>query len=532
MVLKYKEHIFKLWLFVFISISHGILTAQPISLSARKMKSIQIDGHGGQLLKGNVQFEQQGSRVYCDEAEYDPQTESLKGYGDVKIVNAEGTVVTGNTLIFDNATHTAKVDGNVKLVDNTMTLLTPWLQYNTQTRVGWYGSGGVITDKKTKLTSVSGSYNPVSKTLFFKQNVVLQTPDYTIKTDTLQYNTQSKTARFFSFTQLEYETQTMVFERGNYSTETEQGTFYQKVGMFDNDKTLVADSVYVNKKNKRGTAYKNVFLVDSVENWRVWGQKADYTKNTGEITITGNPLALQIDKSDSFFIKADTLFYSKDSATQYQKIKAWWNVKFKRNNVSGTSKTLEYQSVDSTFKLRGNPVLWDSLTRMSGDTINLFLKNKKLSHSTMYQHGFIAMQEDETRFSQISGDSMTHLLDANQKLTQTLVHKNGKSVYFMREKDSISSVFDIECSNIKFNFTNNKISNVYFYIKPIGKIYPLDLFPQEKNKLPGFKWDIENKPNRSIFGSQFTPLIPKTSYALNPKKANPSKKGKKKKDKK
>ena len=150
----------------------------------------------------------------------------------------------------------------------------------------------------------------------------------------------------------------------------------------------------------------------------------------------------------------------------------------------------------------------------------------------MYQHGFIAMQEDETRFSQISGDSMTHLLDANQKLTQTLVHKNGKSVYFMREKDSISSVFDIECSNIKFNFSNNKITKVYFYIQPIGNNYPLDLFPQEKNKLPGFKWDIENKPKRSLFGSQFTPFIPKTSYALNPKKANPSKKSKKKKDKK
>ncbi len=102
----------------------------------------------------------------------------------------------------------------------------------------------------------------------------------------------------------------------------------------------------------------------------------------------------------------------------------------------------------------------------------------------------------------------------------------------MREKDSISSVFDIECTNIRFQFANNKISNVYFYEQPIGKIYPLELFPQEKNRLAGVKWDIENKPKRNIFGSQFTPLIPKTSYALNPKKSNNNKKGKKKKEKK
>lgn len=532
MLPRYKEHHFKLWLLVLFALCKANLIAQPISLSARKMKSIQINGHGGQLLKGNVQFEQQGSRVFCDEAEYDPQTESLKGYGDVKIINAEGAVVTGNTLIFDNATHTARVEGNVKLVDNTMTLLTPWLQYHTQTKVGWYGNGGVITDKKTKLTSVSGSYNPTSKTLFFKQNVLLQTPDYTIKTDTLQYLTQSKTAKFFSFTQLEYETQTMVFERGTYNTETEQGTFYQKVGLFDNDKTLVADSLYVNKKNRKGTAYKNVYLIDSVENWRVWGQKADYAKNTGEITISGNPLALQIDKKDSFFIKADTLFYSKDSATQVQKIKAWFHVIFKRNNVSGTAKNMNYQSVDSSFKLSGNPVLWDSLTRMSGDTIRLFLKNKKLNSSTMYQHGFIAMKEDDLHYSQVAGDSMTHLLDNNQKLTQTLVHRNGKSVYFMRENDSINSVFDISCSNIRFQFKNQKINSVYFYVQPEGKIYPLELFPADKEKLPGFVWDIQNKPKPTDFGTQFIPIIPKTTYTLNPKKTETSKKGRKRKEKK
>lgn len=517
MLLQYKEHKFKHWLVVFFAITAGNLLSQPISLSARKMKSIQIDGHGGQLLKGNVKFEQQGSTVYCNEAEYDPQSESLKGFGDVKIVNLDGTIVTGNTLFFDNLLHTAKVEGNVKLVDNTMTLTTPWLQYNTITKVGWYGSGGVIIDKETKLTSVSGSYNPAKKVLYFKKNVILQTPDYTIKTDTLQYQTQSKVAKFFSFTQIEYGNQTILFERGTYNTETGQGEFFQKFGLFDNEKTLVADSVSINKKSQVGKAYGNVWIIDSAENWQIWGQKAFYTKNSSEMKVVGNPMALQTDKKDSFFIKGDTLFYSKDSLKQ-QKIRSWKNVKFKRNNVSGTANFLAYNSLDSTFRLRGNPVLWDSLTRMSGDSINLFLKRKKLSHSTMYKHGFISLKEDELRFSQISGDSMTHWLDSNQKITQTLVHKNGKSIYYTREKDTISSVFEVKCTDIKFQFLNNKINKVYFYQEPEGKIYPLELFPIEKEKLPGFIWDIENKPSRNYFSNQFTPLIPKSIYNLNIRK--------------
>jgi hypothetical protein len=60
----------------------------------------------------------------------------------------------------------------------------------------------------------------------------------------------------------------------------------------------------------------------------------------------------------------------------------------------------------------------------------------------------------------------------------------------------------------------------------------LDLFPSDKQKLSGFIWDIQNKPKQSAFGSQFTPYIPKTGYTLNPKKAESSKKGRKKKEKK
>ena len=129
---------------------------------------------------------------------------------------------------------------------------------------------------------------------------------------------------------------------------------------------------------------------------------------------------------------------------------------------------------------------------------------------------------------------MTHWLDSNQKITQTLVNKNGKSIYYTREKDTISSVFEVKCTDIKFQFLNNKINQVYFYQEPEGKIYPLELFPVEKEKLPGFIWDIENKPTRNYFGAQFIPIVPKSIFNLNILKSQiQTKKNKKtKKDKK
>lgn len=532
MISSYKGHIFKLILAIYCLVGIRPLFAQPISLSAGKMKSIQIDGHSAQLLKGNVQFEQQGSRVYCDEAEYDPISETLKGMGNVRIVNSEGSVVTGLILNFDNKNHTARVEGNVKLTDNSMVLTTPWIQYNTTTRLGWYGAGGNIVDKSTKLSSLSGTYNPNTKTLFFKKNVILQNPDYIIKTDTLQYHTDTKVARFFSYTQIDYDNQTLVFEKGNYNTEKEIGNFYSKVGVFDIGKILICDTLLVQKKNRSGQAFGKVWMIDSQEHWQIWGQKATFTKFNNELTITGNPMALQAEKNDSFFIKADTLYYNKDSATRIQNIQAIGTMRFMRGRSFGLSKLMNYSSKDSAFKLRGLPVLWDSLTRMSGDSINLFMKNDKLNRSTIYKNAFICIKEDSKRFSQVSGDSMTHLLDKNQKLTQTLVNRNGKSLYYLRENDSINSVFDVTCKDIRFNFENGKISKVYFFVEPEGQIYPLDQFPADKSKLKGFVWDIENRPNRSYFKSGFTIAIPKVAYGFSNRKFFTSEKKKKQKDKK
>ena len=61
-----------------------------------------------QWLRENVRFEQSGSMVFCDEAEYDPATEDLVGRGNVRITNPDGATVTGKTLEYNNATHITK----------------------------------------------------------------------------------------------------------------------------------------------------------------------------------------------------------------------------------------------------------------------------------------------------------------------------------------------------------------------------------------------------------------------------------------
>jgi len=503
------------------------LSAQPIALKARRMKSIQIDGHSAQLLKGNVQFEQQGSTVFCDEAEYDPKTESLKGIGNVKIINNSGSVVTGNYLFYDNKTHIARVEGKVELRDKSMKLSTPWLQYNTQTKLGWYGSGGEIIDNETYLKSLTGSFNPNTHTLYFRRKVILQTPDYVIQTDTLQYNSESKSARFFTYTQINTEEQQIVFNKGEYNTESKKGYFYDQVGIFSKQKFLLCDTAWVNEAKKSGVASGKIWYMDSSNRWQLWGDRALYNQGTGTTKIFNNAIALQTENKDSLWLKGDTLVNIKDTIKKIQTTQALLNVKLLQKSTAATAQIMKFSSVDSTLRLRIQPVLWDSISRFSGDSINMVWKNNQLKEGALFPKAFIAIQDEPDAFSQIQGDSIHYFLNEKQRMKSAFVYRNGKSIYNIKDADTLHSVFTVDCKDMKFLFKEGRVNTVHFYHEPQGNLYPKAQFDVTKKQLDRFKWDIENKPKRADFNLPNAVVMRKIQYNSVPDISPKTKKKKK-----
>lgn len=511
-----RQHKIMAWRMQFIILLLSIialpqLQAQAISLQAGRMKSLKKGDKTVQWLRENVRFEQSGSQVFCDEAEYDPQTEDLLGRGNVRITNSDGATVTGRTLEYNNATHIAKVSGGVTLTDGSMTLTTPWIQYNTQTKVGWYGARGLIKDKQTTLTSTSGSYNPSIKTLFFKNKVVLTTPDYTVKTDTLQYRTDTKKAQFFALTQLDYLSKTLVFQRGYYLTEAETGQFNGQVALFDSGKVILCDTLHFEKKVQRGEAHGHVVILDTIDHYRVWGEHALYRGNQKAFSVWNHALAIQGNTPTPFRITADTLHYNTDSSNPTA-LKAIHHVAFSQDKASGTCHTLTSLRSDSTFYFHGNPVLWDSTSRLSGDSMEMLVKQQKIQSLKAFPNAFVAIQEDTLHYSQIQGDSMMQQFTPQQQLQSVQVFGKAQSIYFLRDADTLQSANLVSCNRMNIHFAKGKIETIAFYEKPIGVLYPLNQLPATEAKLPKFLFDIQNKPNTQTFIPQYNPSIPELPY--------------------
>ena len=128
------------------------------------------------------------------------------------------------------------------------------------------------------------------------------------------------------------------------------------------------------------------------------------------------------------------------------------------------------------------------------------------------------MHEDTGHFSQISGADMDNYFTPENKLKTIRVKGDGKSIYFIKEKDSaITTANSVQYGNMQIDLDSNRVSGVRFYGNPSGTLYPMGDFPKEQKTLPGFIWDEGNRPEATTFKAPFpVPPLPARHSGSNP----------------
>ena len=150
-----------------------------------------------QKLIGNVEIWHDSTFFYCDSAYHFENENRLEAYDHVKIVMQDSVTLTSDKLIYDSETRVAEVYDNITLTDQSVVLTTDRLTYLRAEDYGYYQDGGKLVDGDNELTSEFGYYYPQEKMAYFKRKVLLQSPDYTLSTDTLGYNTIHKSCHFY-----------------------------------------------------------------------------------------------------------------------------------------------------------------------------------------------------------------------------------------------------------------------------------------------------------------------------------------------
>lgn len=176
-------------------------------------------------------------------------------------------------------------------------------------------------------------------------------------------------------------------------------------------------------------------------------------------------------------------------------LSAFHHVKLFKSDLQGKSDSAFYSTSDSVIRLYVHPIIWTQGSQLSGDTIDLQLKNKKFDNIELFPDAFVVNIEkgDSTHFNQSAGKKMRGFFN-NDKLERLFIDGNAETIYFSRDSGKVSGMQRSLSSRIRINFKDSKLMDVTFLAKPEHRYGPLNKFTDDDKILKGFLWKPKERP--------------------------------------
>lgn len=458
--------------------------------------------------KGNVEFEYNQSRLFCDSALYFRDFDIVHAYGDVQINQGDTINIYGDSLKYFGKENLSKISGNVRFRDNEYKLVTDSMDYDGNRSMGYYTNWATISSihEDLELRSIKGYYQSEQKTFFFKDSVHAIHPQYELFSDTLEFRTASNTAHFHGPTTMYLDSgrSKVICTKGIYYSDEERIQLWNGAHLIDSNRTIYADSLVFNQQTDEGEGFCNVDMYDSLEQVRFLSDYMKKYQNNEKIILKENARVVQFGKGDTLFLLADTITHYRDTVTEMSETVAENNVKIINGDLYVRTDSAWFSEKDSLMKLYYEPIMWSKNTQMTADSIQADYYDKEFHELRMYNNAMIISDhtDDSVHYDQIKGKFMTAYLDSG-KIDLVYIQINAQTLYYVAktEKDSLEQEYEvidgmnkIDCNEINIYFKDSEIDNIAFIDQPTSIYYPINRVPLKDLYLKGFDWKIARKP--------------------------------------
>ncbi len=480
------------------------LSAQPTDstktievLHANKWNMIRDSKIGNkQRLLGAVRAKHEQTLFFCDSAYIYGQNNDIEAFGHVIIEVNDSVKIYADYLKYNATSRQALLKDNIVLHNRNKRLYTNDMIYERNTGIANYWVWGKLVDSTNVLTSIKGYYYSREKVAKFKNNVEVQTPEYTIKSDTIEYNTQSKIVRFSSPTTLQGDSVYAYAENGSYNQLSQDVILKQKAVIYRKTNMIKGDSLYMNDSLGLAKAKGHTTLADTAQNIEIHGQQAYYNKFEKQAWVTNKAFGQYNSKQDTMYMHADTLKLVLDSVEQPKQLLAFHGMRFFSRQMQGMADSLCYYLQDSSLYLHQQVFLWHKEQQIACKWAEMHMQNNMVDSAIFHNDVLLASQDtiDPKYFNQMQGKTMYAWFSDNEIRKLRLVDK-VKTNYFTWEEDgSPVGMFYIESQSLNIWLNNQKIKIATYYTQINNTTFPLDKLPPEKAKLSGFEWKTEWRP--------------------------------------
>ena len=456
------------------------------------------------ILYQNVKAMHEGMTLFTDSASLDTKNNIFVAHRNVKILLTDTTTLYGTTAIYDGTTRIADVWGDtVTLIDGHTILKSDLLSYDRNTSTASYFHWGHTVNDSAVMDSQKGYYHTDTRDIYLFDDVVLYDSTSLLQTDTLLYNTLTGLAIFISPTHIYSDSSTIYSEDGTYNTKTREAQSFKATYLSNREKRITSDTLFFNGNTEYGEAFGNVVIVDTLNNVICSGQMGITDQSNRFSFVTDSALVIYIDKGDSLFMHADTIFAFNNEDKEFDAAKAYRNVRIYRNDAQAVCDSLYFSATDSLLTFYYNPVVWYEDYQCKADTISCHYDSAGVDLIRMRSNVMSIEKVDSLKFNQIKGRNAVVYCAKSEPLYADVLG-SARMVYYVMDEEGVDSAGNKQRQLIGVNAGVGSDMRIYFkkrkpvrfvtYGTPDMKMYPLEKLPNDEKYLPGFEWLTDRRP--------------------------------------
>jgi lipopolysaccharide export system protein LptA len=507
-------------LFIFVGLSSSAQKQSNIEiLNANTLEFEDLGNEKIKRLIGDVQLKHDDALMFCDSAYIYSNSNTMDAYGHVKIVQGDSLRMFGDSLKYNGNTKVAILRGDIRLINNDVTLTTNYLDYNRTTNIAYYYDGGTMVNQKENntLTSDEGYYHADNESFYFKKDVVLINPEYKIEADTLNYHSSSEVVHFLGPTTITSKDNFIYTEDGWYNTVSNKSKFHKNAYLYSEEKLIEGDTLYYDRELGYGEIICNAIITDTIENLILQGDVAHLFELKDSAMITQEAMMMQIMDGDTLYMHADTFIVSSQFVPKNSVIKdgeltyiidtviwdtvrtmlAYNHVKFYKRDMQGKADSVIYSFSDSTIYFYNDPIIWSKENQITGEFIYLVMSKGELDKIYMNKNAFIISKADSLRdnYNQIKGKNMIGYFKESE-LQKINVFQNSETIYYaIDDEGKYIGVNKMSGSDMLIFLKDNEIQTITFINDPQGELSPLKEVSPKDVILKGFNWRVADRPN-------------------------------------
>lgn len=290
------------------------MSGQQEKLEILFSEEVRYDKIGQQEVSiywGDVQVKKGKTYMYMDSVRQIER--DLWAYGNIVIQEGDSITLFGDSMFFDDRKNMLFLYGDVAMQKAEEALFTNYLEYNINSKVGYYTGGGTLTSSETYLSSKTGTYYTRTEDMLFQDSVFAENPEFDLKSNSLWFNQKTSIITFNGPTLIRFEnSKSTIYCEGGYYDIPQKKALFLRNAQYSGEKSLAS------------------------------GDSILYLQDQGKIEISGNAYY----REDSLQAKAEKMIYF-ESLELVQLIK---KADFRNTDMNATGDFLEYFTRTRTFK--------------------------------------------------------------------------------------------------------------------------------------------------------------------------------------